>query len=147
MIIIVQLIFHETYSVLLIFEESISIYDFLFSENLRFLWELVTMFPDSSHTDASHHFLFYVEHQKHILNTILNGPQSNADVYMMHLINKEKYQLLKFWFDKTMELDDIEWSLMELLFEYVCAHFQEMDDYDNEKSLGFLADRLRGGIH
>jgi len=46
-----------------------------------------------------------------------------------------------------MELDNIEWSSMELLLEYARAHFQEMDDYDNEKSLGLSADRLRGDIH
>ncbi|CAF3024201.1 unnamed protein product [Rotaria sp. Silwood2] len=103
--------------------------------------------PDPLHPGAERHLLFYVTHHKEILNMILDGPQYNVDVHMMSLMGKEKYQRWQVWFDKPIELDDIEPPSIELLFENARAYFEEMDAYDNDKRLGLLLDRLRGDVH
>ncbi|CAF1573799.1 unnamed protein product [Adineta ricciae] len=103
--------------------------------------------PNPLHPNASRHLLFYAMHSQQILNIVFDGPQYNMDVHMLSVLNKEKYQRWQLWFEEPIELDAKDELSIEVLFDSARAYFEEMEEYDNDKRLGLLLDRLKGDAH
>ncbi|CAF0996983.1 unnamed protein product [Adineta steineri] len=103
--------------------------------------------PDPIKPDAYRHLLFYVKNSREVLNIVFDGPQSNTDLHLLHIMEKDKYCRWQMWLEEPVELDDCQETTINCLYDHARAFFEEIDAYDNGKRLGLVLDRLKGDEH